>query len=136
MSEKPTAGFVVSLIAGIFILLGAIFMMVLSSMIGGFALGVGAGAAAGLFLIYGAVGLIFAILVLVGAVMLWMKPQSHVAAGVIILLFSLFSIISGGGFIIGLILGIVGGILGIVWKPPAPMAPGMMQPMPPSMPPQ
>jgi len=136
VSEKPTAGFVVSLIAGIFILLGAIFMMVLSSMIGGFALGVGAGAAAGLFLIYGAVGLIFAILVLVGAVMLWMKPQSHVAAGVIILLFSLFSIISGGGFIIGLILGIVGGILGIVWKPPAPMAPGMMQPMPPSMPPQ
>ncbi|TLZ92847.1 MAG: hypothetical protein E6J95_08395 [Methanobacteriota archaeon] len=136
MSEKPTAGFVVSLIAGIFILLGAIFMMVLSSMIGGFALGVGAGAAAGIFLIYGAVGLIFAILVLVGAVMLWMKPQSHVAAGVIILLFSLFSIISGGGFIIGLILGIVGGILGIVWKPPAPMAPGMMQPMPPSMPPQ
>ena len=136
MSEKPTAGFVVSLIAGIFILLGAIFMMVLSSMIGGFALGVGAGAAAGIFLIYGAVGLIFAILVLVGAVMLWMKPQSHVAAGVIILLFSLFSIMSGGGFIIGLILGIVGGILGIVWKPPAPMAPGMMQPMPPSMPPQ
>jgi len=136
VSEKPTAGFVVSLIAGIFILLGAIFMMVLSSMIGGFALGVGAGAAAGIFLIYGAVGLIFAILVLVGAVMLWMKPQSHVAAGVIILLFSLFSIISGGGFIIGLILGIVGGILGIVWKPPAPMAPGMMQPMPPSMPPQ
>jgi len=124
------------LIAGIFILLGAIFMMVLSSMIGGFALGVGAGAAAGIFLIYGAVGLIFAILVLVGAVMLWMKPQSHVAAGVIILLFSLFSIISGGGFIIGLILGIVGGILGIVWNPPAPMAPGMMQPMPPSMPPQ
>ena len=41
-----------------------------------------------------------------------------------------------GGFIIGLILGLIGGILGAVWKPPAPMAPGMMQPMPPSMPPQ
>src|SRR5438552_18773710 len=105
-------------------------MMVLSSMIGGFALGVGAGAAAGLFLIYGAVGLIFAILVLVGDVKVWMKAQSHVAAGVIILLFSLFSIISGGGFIIGLILGIVRGILRIAWKPSAPMALGMMQPMP------
>jgi len=130
LSEKPTAAFVVSLIAGIFILLGAIVMMALSSMLGGLALGVGAGAAAGIVLIYGVVGLIFAILVLVGAVMLWMKPQSHVAAGVIILLFSLFSIISTGGFFIGLILGIVGGILAIVWKPPAPMAPGMMQPMP------
>ena len=136
MSEKPTAAFVVSLIAGIFILLGDIFMMVLSSVLGGFAIGVGAGAAASLLILYGAVGLIFAILVLVGAVMLWMKPKSHVAAGVIILLFSLFSIISTGGFIIGLILGIVGGILAIVWKPPAPMAPGMMQSMPPSMPPQ
>src|SRR5438552_15388430 len=104
--------------------------MVLSSMICGFALGVGAGAAAGIFIIYGAVGLIFAILVMVGAVMLWMKPQSHVAAGGIIFLFSLFSIISGGGFVIGLILGIVVGILGIGWKPPAPMAPGMTQPMP------
>lgn len=136
MSEKPTAAFVVSLLAGIFILLGAIFMMVLSSILGGFAIGVGVGAVGSLLIIYGAVGLIFAILVLVGAVMLWMKPHSHVAAGVIILLFSLFSIISGGGFLLGLILGIIGGILAIIWKPPAPMAPGMMQPMPPSMPPQ
>src|SRR2546430_2749037 len=111
-------------------------MIVLSSILGGFAIGVGVGAAASILIIYGAVGLIFAILVMVGAVMLWMKPHSHVAAGVIILLFSLFSIISGGGFIIGLILGIVGGILGIVWKPPAPMAPRMLQPVPPGMPPQ
>jgi len=136
MSEKPTAAFVVSLLAGIFILLGAIVMMALSSVLGGLMIGVGAGAAASVILLYGVVGLIFAILVLVGAVMLWMKPQSHVAAGVIILLFSLFSIISTGGFFIGLILGIIGGILAIIWKPPAPMAPGMMQPMPPSMPPQ
>src|SRR6184192_3649584 len=134
MAEKPTAAFVLSLIGGIFILLGAIVVMALASVIGSLML-IGGGDP-NLAYLYGAVGLIFAILVLVGAVMLWMKPQQHVAAGVIILLFSLFSIISGGGFIIGLILGIVGGILGIVWKPPAPMAPGMMQPMPPSMPPQ
>ena len=74
--------------------------------------------------------------ILVGSVMMWMNPKSHVAAGVIVLLFSLFSIVIGGGFFLGLILGIIGGILGIVWKAPAPMAPGMMQQMPPSMPPQ
>ena len=40
--------------------------------------------------------------------------------------------ISGGGFLLGLILGLVGGILGIVWKPSMPMpAPMMQQPMPP-----
>jgi len=134
MSEKPTAAFVLSLIGGIFILLGAIAVMVLMSVIGGLMLGVGPDP--NILLIYGAVGLIFALIVLVGAVMLWMKPQQHVVWGVIVLLFSLFSIISTGGFFIGLILGLIGGILGIVWKPPAPMAPGMAPPMmPPSMPP-
>src|SRR5437867_840994 len=134
MSEKPTAAFVLSLIGGIFILLGAIAVMVLMSVIGGLMLGVGPDP--NILLIYGAVGLIFALIVLVGAVMLWMKPQQHVVWGVIVLLFSLFSIISTGGLFIGLILGLVGGILGIVWKPPAPMAPGMAPPMmPPSMPP-
>ena len=126
MAEKPTAAFVLSLIGGIFILLGAIVVMVIMSAIGSFMV---IGGSADILVIYGAVGLIFAIIVLVGAVMLWMKPQQHVAWGVIVLLFSLFSIISLGGFFIGLILGLVGGILGIVWKPPAPMAPGMAPPM-------
>ena len=136
MSEKPTAAFVVSLIAGILILGGAIFIMAFASALGGILGGLGGGAAGTILLVYGAVGLIFALLVLIGAIMLWMKPQSHVAWGVVILLFSLFSIITGGGFIIGLILGLVGGILGIVWKPPVPMQPGMAPPMPPGMPPQ
>ncbi len=134
MAEKPTAAFVLSLIGGILILLGAIVVMVLASVIGSFM--VIGGADPNIAYLYGAVGLIFAILVLVGAVMLWMKPQQHVMWGVVVLLFSLFSIITSGGFFIGLILGLVGGILGIVWKPPAPMAPGMAPPMmPPSMPP-
>ena len=134
MAEKPTAAFVLSLIGGIFILLGAIVVMALASVIGSLML-IGGGDP-NLAYLYGAAGLIFAILVLVGAVMLWMKPQQHVMWGVVVLLFSLFSIITTGGFFIGLILGLIGGILGIAWKPPAPMAPGMAPPMmPPSMPP-
>src|SRR5207245_3524793 len=120
MAEKPTAAFVLSLIGGIFILLGAIVIMALASLIGSFMI-IGGGDPA-LAYIYGAVGLIFAILVLVGAVMLWMKPQQHVVWGVVVLLFSLFSIITTGGFFIGLIFGLIGGLLGIVWNPPAPMA--------------
>src|SRR5256884_7419557 len=134
MAEKPTAAFVLSLIGGIFILLVAIVVMALASVIGSLML-IGGGDP-NLAYLYGAVGLIFAILVLVGAVMLWMKPQQHVMWGVVVLLFSLFSIITTGGFFIGLILGLIGGILGVAWKPPAPMAPGMAPPMmPPSMPP-
>src|SRR3989442_2932622 len=133
MAEKPTAAFVLSLIGGIFILLGAIVVMALASVIGSLML-IGGGDP-NLAYLYGAVGLIFAILVLVGAVMLWMKPQQHVMWGVVVLLFSLFSIITTGGFFIGLILGLIGGGLGIAWKPPAPIAPGLGPPvMPPSMP--
>src|SRR2546427_8968024 len=134
MAEKPTAALVLSLIGGIFILLGAIVVMALASVIGSLML-IGGGDP-NLAYLYGAVGLIFAILVLVGAVMLWMKPQQHVMWGVVVLLFSLFSIITAGGFFIGLILGLIGGVLGVALQAPATTAPGMGPPlMPPHMPP-
>src|SRR2546422_9068311 len=126
MAEKPTAAFVLSLIGGIFILLGAIVVMALASVIGSLML-IGGGDP-NLAYLYGAVGLIFAILVLVGAVMLWMKPQQHVMWGVVVLLFSLFSIITTGGFFIGLILGLIGGVPGIAWETPAPLTQGVARP--------
>src|SRR2546430_12411885 len=107
MAEKPTAAFVLSLIGGIFILLGAIVVMALASVIGSLML-IGGGDP-NLAYLYGAGGLIFAILVLVGAGMLWMKPQQHVMWGVVVLLFSLFSIITTRGVLIGLISGLIGG---------------------------
>src|SRR2546426_12599457 len=123
MAEKPTAAFVLSLIGGIFILLGAIVVMALASVIGSLML-IGGGDP-NLAYIYGAVGLIFAILVLVGAVMLWVKPQQHVAWGVVVLLFSFFRIIRTAGFFIGVILGLGDGALGNVCKAPAPALPGI-----------
>src|SRR3989442_3543790 len=122
MAEKPTAAFVLSLIGGIFILLGAIVVMALASVIGSLML-IGGGDP-NLAYLYGAVGLIFAILVLVGAVMLWMKPQQHVMWGVVVLLFSLFSIITTGGVFIGLSLGLIGGVPGVALKTPGPTGPG------------
>jgi len=85
----------------------------------------------------GVVGIVNGLLVMVFGILLYVKPQQHVVWGVLVIVFSVVSLFDTlGGFIIGLILGLIGGILGAVWKPPAPMAPGMMQPMPPSMPPQ
>jgi hypothetical protein len=43
-------------------------------------------------------------------------PGKETFGGILAILFSLFSIIIGGGFIIGLILGIMGGILGLAKK--------------------
>ena len=117
MAEKPTAAFVLSLLAGIFILLGGALLAAIGAAIFAFVPAVG--------LVFGVVGLVFGILVLVGAVMLYTHPDQHVTWGVIILVFSILSIFTAlGGFLIGLILGIIGGALAIAWKPRAVMFPG------------
>lgn len=64
-----------------------------------------------------AVGLICGALVLFGAIMLHIKPRDKKAWGIMIIVFSIPSIITGGGFIIGFILGIIGGVKVIKWKP-------------------
>jgi len=58
--------------------------------------------------------LVFGIIVIVSALMLYRRPQRHRLYGILIMIFSVLS-----GEIIGVILGLVGGILAIIWKPPA-----------------
>jgi hypothetical protein len=68
----------------------------------------------------GFLGLIFGVIVIISALMLNSKPQEHTTWGTLILIFSVISLFGSamGGFGIGLILGIIGGILAITWKPP------------------
>lgn len=68
------------------------------------------------------VGIITGIIVLVGAVMLSSQSRQNAAWGTVILIFSAFSLIGGGGFFIGSILGILGGIIAITWRPTPPPA--------------
>jgi hypothetical protein len=49
--------------------------------------------------------------------MLHIKPAKKKVWGILILVFSIPSVITGGGFIIGFILGIIGGALAISGKP-------------------
>lgn len=131
--NNPTAAFVLSLIGGLIILIEAVILLAFASILEGVIGGLtGVGGLTSILTAIFALGAIFGLVVILGGVMLYAKPQSHVMWGVIVLLFSLFSIIAGGGFYLGLILGLVGGILGIIWKPSMPMpAPMMQQPMPP-----
>ncbi len=89
-----------------------------SGMMGGFqgmmgSLGIPFGFMSGFFLI----GLVSGVLVMIGALMLNTRPTEHTAWGIIILVFSAISILGMGGFLVGAILGIVGGALAISWKP-------------------
>lgn len=63
------------------------------------------------------VGLICGVLVLLGAMMLRRRPVNKKAWGIMIVLFSIPSVLTGGGFIIGFILGIMSGAKALSWKP-------------------
>ena len=145
-AEKPNVAFVLSLIGGIFILLGGGAMSMLGSwmgnygygMMGGYGgyggmmggyrgwggmMGPGFGMMGGLgygFGFLGLLGLIFGVIVIISALMLNRNPHEHTTWGVLIIIFSVLSIFGSamGGFGVGLILGIIGGILALTWKPP------------------
>jgi len=129
--EKPTAAFLLSLVAGIFILLGAAVVSLIGYRFAGMMnrfgngvrgygmMGQGFGMMGYGFGILAIAGLIFGAIVIISAYMLNSKPQEHTTWGTLIVIFSVISIFgSAGGFGVGLILGIIGGVLAITWKPP------------------
>ncbi len=124
--EKPTAAMVLSIIGGLLILLGGLVFLAIASVIESLILISGETFSVDptVFIqLIGAIGIVIGIVLMVGGVMMYSRPASTTAWGVIILVLSLVSIIATGGFFLGLILGLIGGILGIAFKPPAPAAP-------------
>jgi len=67
----------------------------------------------------GVFGLISGIIVLVSAIILLTNSSQRRTLGVLILVFSVLSFLGLGGFVVGAILGVAGGILTLTWKPPA-----------------
>ena len=65
-------------------------------------------------------GLICGAIVLASAVALRLMPSQRQTWGVLILVFSILSFFGFGGAIAGAVLGIVGGIMILRWKPPLP----------------
>ena len=110
MEQKPTTAFVLALIGGVFILLGGLLVLAIGAFLAVFGFGFS--------LVFGVVGMASGILVILGAVMMYVQPRQHVAWGIIVLVFSILSVLGAvAGFVVGLVLGIIGGALGIGWKP-------------------
>ncbi|NIN53601.1 MAG: DUF4064 domain-containing protein [Nitrososphaeria archaeon] len=132
--EKPTTAFILSLIAGILILLGGIVSLVFTAfmtrifggwpeMMRGMMRDEWSGMMgwwAGLGAVLSIIGLASGVIVIYAAAMLNSKPEQHTAWGTLILVFSILSVVGAwAGFGVGLILGIVGGALALSWKPTA-----------------
>ncbi|MFQ5907599.1 MAG: DUF6114 domain-containing protein [Thermoplasmata archaeon] len=132
--EKPTAAMVLSIIGGIFILLGGVVFLALASLMQLFIdtiPGLGSLEIDPVLLLnlVGALGVIIGLVIIVGGVMMYSRPQSSTVWGVLILVLAIVSLfVASGGFILGFVLALIGGILAIAFKStpvmpaPAPVA--------------
>ncbi len=71
----------------------------------------------GFFSVLSILGLFAGMIIIMGAVMLRMRPQDHLTWGILIIVFALVSFVDMGGYFIGAILGIIGGALAISYLP-------------------
>ncbi len=72
----------------------------------------------------GLFGLISGIIVLVSGAMLRTNPSQRTLWATLMLVFSVLSLFGTGGFIIGAVLGIAGGVKALIWKAPMLQASG------------
>ena len=127
--QKPTAATVLSIIGGIFILLGGVAMFALAGFVALFPdliPGLGSLEIDPVLLlnIIGGLGVVIGLVIVAGGFLMYSRPRSSTSWGVLILILSIvIFFVPPFGFFLGFILGLVGGILGIVFKPTAPAAP-------------
>ncbi len=115
MSERQSRAFLLSLVAGILILINAIAVAAVATWFPSLfpTLPGSSGNDTSILYSVAIIGLFCGILVTLGAMMLRGRPAQRRAWGIIIIAFSAASVITGGGFIIGFIIGIVGGSLAL-----------------------
>jgi hypothetical protein len=136
--NRPTASVVLSIVAAVLMFGDAIFVLAL----GNAATSLGYRGAGGVLGGLGILELIFGLVVLLLAIFLYRNPDSHVGCGIAILILSLVSVVGGGGFLLGIVLGLTGGVLAIVFEPGAgrplpapPMSPAWTPAWSPGLPP-
>ena len=112
-ASYPNAAYILSMIAGVFILLGGLLLALVGAAFTFFVFGIGA--------IIGLFGIVFGIIIIISAQNLRAHPSQHITWGAIILVFSILSWAGAfGGFFLGFLLGLIGGVLALTWTPPQP----------------
>jgi hypothetical protein len=115
VEHKPiSVAFILSLVSGVLILLQGTLHIIRSQW--GLELGIGELRRRSLggtdFKVLGIVSLILGVMVILGAFLL-NKPSRCREGGITVIAFSVLSILAGGGYLAGLILGVIGGALAL-----------------------
>jgi len=105
------AGFYLSVIGGIIIILQGLIAIFFSSIYYAIILSIGVGIS---ILFLGIMLVILGLIVHTSAYSLTQRPEQHVIIGASIIVFSTLALVLGGGYIIGSVMGIIGGIVTIV----------------------
>jgi hypothetical protein len=108
LGDRPGAAFALSLIGGIFVLLGGVLWAALGTFLAFFT--------DVAFLLYAF--LIFGIIIIIGAASMYSSPSSTKAWGIVILILGIISLI-GIVTTFGGLLSLIGGALAIGWRPSA-----------------
>jgi Family of unknown function (DUF6114)/zinc-ribbon domain len=114
-AEPPTLAMVLSLAGGVFIFMGGLLEFGLGSASATLAMG-----GAGWFIaVLGMTGMALGVLTVLLGILLYVSTHLHTVAGALIIVFACASLITsfGGGFFLGFILALIGGILGVAWRP-------------------
>jgi hypothetical protein len=116
--EKPIGAMVLSIVGGIFILLGGLVGVWLGTVLAALTFGL----AGGTVVVLGAVGMVIGLVTIVLGVLLGMHPRNHTMYGALIIVLAIVSWVTAfGGFFIGFLLALIGGILALTYKTTAPV---------------
>jgi hypothetical protein len=116
-SNRPTGAILLSCAGGLLVLASGISTLLIGSFMSSVSLlpGLSVGE---IIIAAGAWGIICGLLMLTGSYLIQTRPRSaHTLWGILIFIFALTSYFGGGGFFIGGILGIAGGLMAVRWNP-------------------
>ena len=135
MSEKQglTLAFVISLVGALIVLILSLVNLVwfasnapnwggfgdyMHNMMGGYHNFMGSySSSTSFFTAISIVSFVCGVIVLMSTLVLRIHPQEHFLWGIVIVVFSAISFVGMGGYFVGAIFGIVGGVLALTYKP-------------------
>ena len=129
-AEYPRTASIIALAGGLIITLSGVLLVAASALVlpnlkytnisvpQGLSASAVPGLISGFVGLMGIFGLVSGAIVLVSSVMLLTSSGQPRTWSVLILVFSVLSFVGMGGFVVGAVLGIVGGALVLKWKPP------------------